>query len=203
MADKTARQRMLAGEWYQADDAELNELGDRAQRLTHRINHADPTNAELLRSLFEELLGAYGEDAFIRPPFHCDYGVHTMIGARTFANFGLLILDVAPVSIGEDVQIATNVQLLTATHPLDPTVRRAKWEAGHPITIGDNVWLAGGVVVGPGVSIGANTVVGAGSVVLDDLPANVLAAGTPARVIRELSPEHRSADAVRGYGDRS
>ena len=124
--------------------------------------------------------------AEIRPPFRCDYGYQTTFGARTFANFGLVVLDVATVTIGDDVQIGPNVQLLTATHPLEPGPRRDKWEAAQPITIGDNVWLGGGVIVCPGVTIGADTVVGAGSVVTKDLPAGVLAVGTPARVVREL-----------------
>lgn len=180
------RERMLAGELYIADDPELAAAIDRAQRLSHAINQADPTDTAGLVARYRELLGAFGEDSFFRPPFHCDYGSNITVGARVFANFGLVILDVAPVTIGDDCQIATNVQLLTATHPLEPGPRRAKWEAGHPITIGSNVWLGGGVIVCPGVTIGDNTVVGAGAVVTKDLPANVLAVGSPARVIREL-----------------
>ena len=179
-------ERMVAGEPYRADDPEIATALARAQALTHRINHADPTDTELVRDLFAELLRDYGDNAEIRPPFHCDYGSHTTFGARSFANFGLVALDVARVAIGEDVQIATNVQLLTATHPLEAGSRRAKWESGAPITIGDNVWLGGGVIVGPGVTIGDNTVVGAGSVVTRDLPPDVLAVGAPARVVRDL-----------------
>lgn len=180
------RDRMLAGEQYIADDPELGQDNRRAQRLTHRINHCDPTDAGTLRALFTELLGDYGPDAQIRPPFRCDYGYQTFVGARSFANFGLIALDVARITIGEDVQIATNVQLLTATHPLEPGPRRDKWESAVPIVIGDNVWLGGGVIVCPGVTIGVDTVVGAGSVVTADLPAGVLAVGVPARVVRRL-----------------
>ena len=121
-----------------------------------------------------------------RMPFFCDYGTQLRIGARTFANFNLVALDVAPITIGEDVQIGPNVQLLTATHPLDAEPRRKKLESGRPIAIADNVWLGGGVIVCPGVSIGADTVVGAGAVVTRDLPARVLAVGNPARVVRPL-----------------
>ena len=177
---------MLAGELYIADDPELARESARAQRLTHRINTTDPTEAETLRGLFAELLGEYGAGAEIRPPFRCDYGYRTRFGARSFANFGLVVLDVAEVRIGEDVQIGPNVQLLTATHPLEPGPRRDKWEAAEPITIGDNVWLGGGAIVCPGVTIGENTVVGAGSVVTRDLPAGVVAVGSPARVVREV-----------------
>jgi maltose O-acetyltransferase len=134
------------------------------------------------------LLGAFGEGSEIRPPFRCDYGYQTFIGARTFANFGLISLDVAVVTIGDDVQIGPNVQLLTPTHPVAAGLRRDKWEAAKPITIGNNVWLGGGVVVCPGVTIGANTVVGAGSVVIRDLPPNVVAAGNPARIVKAVEP---------------
>ena len=184
--DRTMRERMLAGDLYLADDPEIGADSRRALGLTHRINHTDPTDAATLRELFTELLGRYGDAAEIRPPFRCDYGYQTSFGARSFANFGLVVLDVATVTIGEDVQIGPGVQLLTATHPLEPGPRRDKWEAAEPITIGDNVWLGGGVIVCPGVTIGADTVVGAGSVVTKDLPPGVIAVGSPARVLREL-----------------
>jgi maltose O-acetyltransferase len=185
-AEKTMRGRMLAGEAYIADDPQLVEESRRAMGLTHRINTTDPTERDTLRALFTELLGEYGEESTIRPPFHCDYGYQISMGARSFANFGLVVLDVAKVTIGDDVQIGPNVQLLTATHPIDPGPRRDKWEAAEPIVIGHNVWLGGGVIVCPGVTIGADTVVGAGSVVVQDLPAGVVAVGSPARTIRKL-----------------
>ncbi|WP_275693495.1 sugar O-acetyltransferase [Nocardioides sp. TF02-7] len=154
--------------------------------MSFRINSTDPTDQEALRALFTELLGEYGDGAEIRPPFHCDYGSQTTWGARSFANFGLVVLDVARVRVGEDVQMGPRVQLLTATHPLEPGPRRDKWESAEPIVIGDNVWLGGGVIVCPGVTIGDDTVVGAGSVVTKDLPSGVVAVGSPARVVREL-----------------
>ena len=135
-----------------------------------------------------------GEKTVIRPPLYVDYGVHIRIGARTFANFGLVALDVAEITIGDDVQIGPNVQLLTPVHPVEPEPRRNKLEAGKPITIGDNVWLGGGAIVCPGVTIGENTVVGAGAVVTKDLAANVLAVGNPARVIREMRREQPHRD---------
>jgi maltose O-acetyltransferase len=180
------RERMLAGEPYIADDPQIARDSERAQRLTHRFNTMDPTDHEGRRQLLVELLGAFGEGSEIRPPFHCDYGFRTFVGARTFVNWGLISLDVATVTIGDDVQVGPNVQLLTATHPLEPQPRREKWEAARPIAIGDNVWLGGGVIVCPGVTIGADTVIGAGAVVVRDLPPGVLAVGTPARVVREL-----------------
>jgi maltose O-acetyltransferase len=177
---------MLAGDLYIADDPEIAAESRRAMELTARYNASPPSDPDARRRLLEELLGSIGEGTEIRPPFHCDYGYQLHIGARTFANFGLVALDVARIDIGDDVQIGPGVQLLTPTHPLEPEPRRAKWEAAAPIIIGDNVWLGGGVIVCPGVTIGANTVVGAGSVVTRDLPANVLAVGTPARVVRPL-----------------
>ena len=183
--DRTMRERMLAGDLYIADDPEIAADLDRAQRLCHRINATDPTDPSM-RDLFRELLGSYGEGSEIRPPFHCDYGRYFSFGSHSFANFGLVVLDVAPVVVGDDCQLGPRVQLLTATHPLEPGPRRDKWESAAPITLGDNVWLGGGVIVCPGVTIGDNTVVGAGSVVTKDLPANVVAVGSPARVVREL-----------------
>jgi len=178
--------RMIAGDPYLANDPRIAAEADRAHRLMHRINTTDPTERDRLRSLFVELLARFGQGSVIRPPFHCDYGTHTTVGAGTFANFGLVVLDVATVTIGDHVQIGPNVQLLTATHPLDAAARREGWESAEPIVIEDNVWLGGGVIVCPGVTIGRDTVVGAGSVVVDDLPAGVLAVGSPARVVREL-----------------
>ena len=151
------RERMLAGDLYLADDPELARDSARAQRLTHEINSIDPNDHERRRQLLTDLLGVFGEGSEIRPPFRCDYGYQTRVGARTFANSGLVSLDVATVTIGDDVQIGPNVQLLTATHPLEPGPRRDTWEAAQPIVIGDNVWLGGGVVVCPGVTIGDRT----------------------------------------------
>lgn len=184
--ERTMRARMIAGDMYLAEDPELGAESRRAMSLTHQVNTMDPNDHDGRRALLSELLGAFGPDSEIRPPFRCDYGYQTFIGARTFANFGLLALDVATITIGDDVQIGPNVQLLTPIHPIEPGPRRDKWEAAKPIVIGDNVWLGGGVIVCPGVTIGANTVVGAGAVVTKDLPANVVAVGNPARVIRQL-----------------
>ncbi len=182
------RERMLAGDLYVADDPELAQDSARARALAQRFNTMDPNDSAGCRSVLIELLGALGEGSEIRPPFWCDYGYQTTVGARTFINFGLVSLDVASVTIGDDVQIGPNVQLLTPTHPVEARPRRDKWETALPIVIGNNAWLGGGVIVGPGVTIGENTVLGAGSIVIRDLPANVVAVGNPARVIRTLEP---------------
>jgi maltose O-acetyltransferase len=183
---RSQRERMLAGDLYFADDPELAQETQRAAELTKAFNDSSPSDPAARRGILLELLGSLGEGTEIRPPFYCDYGLHTHIGAGTFVNFGLVALDVAPIHIGDDVQIGPYVQLLTPTHPLEPESRRAKWESAEPIAIGDNVWLGGGVIVCPGVTIGADTVVGAGAVVTNDLPAGVLAVGTPARFVRSL-----------------
>ena len=180
------RERMLAGDPYIADDPDLAEASFVARDLAAAYNATTARQEPLRRQLLHELLGAVGEDTVIRPPLHVDYGTQIEIGARVFVNFGLVALDVARISIGDDVQVGPHVQLLTPTHPVEADARRAKWESAAPISIGDNVWLGGGVVVCPGVSIGDNTVVGAGAVVVRDLPANVVAVGNPARVIRRL-----------------
>jgi maltose O-acetyltransferase len=184
---RSQRERMLAGDLYLADDPELAGASLRAAELTKAFNDSPPADAAGRQRILLQLLGSLGEGTEIRPPFYCDYGSHTHIGARTFVNFGLAALDVAPITIGDDVQIGPYVQLLTPTHPLEPESRRAKWEAAEPIVIEDNVWLGGGVIVCPGVTIGADTVVGAGAVVTRDLPAGVLAVGNPARVMRSLA----------------
>ena len=185
-ADRSVRERMLAGEAYLADDPELIAMHQRAVGLMEGYNAAGRARGER-RRILRELFSSVGEETAIRPPLYVDYGAHISIGARCFANYGLMALDVCEITIGDDVQIGPNVQLLTPTHPLEPGPRRDKWEAGAPITIGDNVWLGGGVIVLAGVSIGDNTVVGAGAVVTKDLPADVVAVGNPARVVRSLA----------------
>jgi maltose O-acetyltransferase len=183
------KERMLRGELYLANDPELVAGLARAQELQERYN-ATPAAAQDERDrLLRELLAEVGDGVVVRPPFRCDYGWNISIGAGTFVNYGCVVLDVVPVRIGAHCQLASNVQLLAATHPLDPESRRDGWEYGEPITIGDNVWLGGGAIVCPGVRIGDDTVVGAGAVVTRDLPAGVVAVGNPARVLRTLADE--------------
>lgn len=187
-AHKTMRQRMVDGDLYVADDPELEAAHRRATALMDAYNAVPGPGPGRRRELLEQHLAAVGEGVVVRPPLYLDYGQNLGIGDGTFVNFGLTALDVAPIRIGRHCQIATHVQLLTAEHPLDPGTRRRGWESARPITLEDNVWLGGGVIVLPGVTIGANTVVGAGSVVTRDLPADVVAVGSPARVVRTLGP---------------
>ncbi|HYG72259.1 MAG TPA: sugar O-acetyltransferase [Actinomycetota bacterium] len=181
------RERMLAGEPYLYDlDPAIAEDNRRATRLFEAFNASPLADLEGRRRILAELLGSLGDGANVRPPLYCDYGWRISIGDRSFVNHGLVALDVAEIRIGADVKIGPYVQLLTATHPVDPVARLEKWEGSAPITIGDNAWIGAAVIVMPGVSIGDNTVVGAGAVVTKDLPANVVAVGNPARVVREL-----------------
>ena len=184
--DRTNRQRMLAGDLYIADDPDLELAAHRAVRLANEYLAAFAVDAAASRPILDDLIGDLGEGVVIKPPLFVDYGSQITIGAGTFINYNLTALDVAMISIGRDCQLGPNVQLLTPTHPLAATPRRDKLEAAQPITLGDNVWLGGGVIVLPGVSIGDNSVIGAGSVVTRDVPANVIAVGNPARVLRAL-----------------
>ncbi|MEU6405174.1 sugar O-acetyltransferase [Streptomyces sp. NPDC046985] len=183
---RTQLERMLAGDLYISDDPEIARRQQHAMRLAARYQAAYVEAPDAARPILSELLGHVGEGVDVRPPLYVDYGSNITVGARTFVNYGLTALDVARITIGEDCQIGPHVQLLTPTHPVEPEPRRDKLEAARPIVIGDNVWLGGGAVVCPGVSIGDNSVIGAGAVVTKDVPADVVAVGNPARVVRAL-----------------
>jgi maltose O-acetyltransferase len=183
---RTNLERMLAGDLYIADDPEIIRRQQRAVRLATRYQAAYAEDVDAARPLLAELLGALGDEAHVRPPLYVDYGRNITIGARTFVNYHLTALDVAAITVGEDCQIGPHVQLLTPTHPLEPSPRRDKLEAARPITVGDNVWIGGGAIVLPGVTIGDNSVIGAGAVVTKDVAANVVAVGNPARPVRSL-----------------
>ncbi|WP_406284282.1 sugar O-acetyltransferase [Streptomyces sp. NBC_00209] len=183
---RTNHERMLAGDLYIADDPQIVEAQKRAVRLAARYLAAYTEDPDAAQPVVAELLGGLGAGAHIRPPLYVDYGSYITVGEDTFVNYNLTALDVAPITIGRDCQIGPNVQLLTPTHPVEPEPRRDKLEAARPITIGDNVWLGGGAIVLAGVTIGDNSVIGAGAVVTKDIPANVVAVGNPARVIRSI-----------------
>lgn len=183
--------RMLDGELYHADDDAIRSAHARARAICDRFN-ATAHDADAERdAILRELCRSVGEGVVVRPSFRCDYGTNLDIGAGTFINFDAVVLDVVDVVLGRDCQLATRVQLLTATHPVDPGPRRAGWESGAPIVLEDNVWLGGGVIVCPGVTIGRDTVVGAGAVVTKDLPSGVVAVGVPARVLRDIDERDR------------
>ena len=187
----TEREKMLSGRLYRADDPELTAMHRRARALVARFNALPAEDDDGRRAVLRELLGAQGEHCAIEPPFHCDYGCFLRVGENFCANAGLTVLDCAAVTIGRDVLIGPHVGLFAAGHPVDPGLRRQGVEYAFPITIGDGVWIGGNTVVNPGVTIGEHTVVGSGSVVTKDLPAGVVAAGNPCRVLRPIGPQDR------------
>jgi maltose O-acetyltransferase len=179
---RTEKQKMLAGELYQANDAELEADRAAAGAWMARYNAALGASDADRRTLLRELLAEAGDGAVIRPPFHCDYGYNIRVGPDVFFNFNCVILDVVAVTIGARTQVGPAVQVYTADHPRDPSVRRTGVEFGRPIQIGQDVWIGGGAIILPGVTIGDNAVIGAGSVVTRNVPAGSTARGNPARI---------------------
>lgn len=180
------KERMLRGEEYIGDDPDLRADHARAQALLQRYNATGEDERDLRAELLRELFGSVGDGVTVKPPLRCDYGMLVEIGHRTFVNYDCVLLDVARIEIGADCQIGPRVQLLCAKHPLDPDRRKAGWESGAPIKVGDNCWIGAGAIVLPGVELGANSVVGAGAVVTRDVPPGAVVAGNPARVLREV-----------------
>jgi maltose O-acetyltransferase len=176
------REKMLAGQPYHAGDPELVAEQHATCAWLARYNAALGQPVAVWRLLLSERLGAVGEGSIVRPPFHCDYGWNIRLGRGVFINFNCVILDVAPVSIGDDSRIGPAVQIYTAEHPLDPEIRRSGLESGRPVTIGRNVWIGGGAIILPGVTVGDDAVIGAGSVVTHDMARGARVAGNPARV---------------------
>jgi acetyltransferase-like isoleucine patch superfamily enzyme len=185
------KERMLAGLPYKAWLDGLAEERLENKKRVFRFNNMEPDKFEEKIKLIKEIFGKTGENVFVEAPFHCDYGYNIEVGENFFANYNLTILDVGRVKIGANAQIAPNVSIYTAGHPVHPESRNTGYEYGIPITIGDNVWIGGSVTILPGVTIGSNVVIGAGSVVTKDLPDNVIAAGNPCRVLRTITEEDR------------
>ncbi|WP_050607609.1 sugar O-acetyltransferase [Clostridium niameyense] len=185
------KDRMLAGLPYKAWLDGLPEERMKNEKKVHEYNHCMPDENEKIDKLIRDIIGKVGIDVHIKAPFHCDYGKNIEIGDHFFANYNCIILDVAKVIIGNNVQFAPNVSLYTAGHPIHPDSRNSGYEYGIGIIIGDNVWLGGNVVVNPGVHIGNNVVIGSGSVVTKDIPANAIAAGNPCKIIRQITEEDR------------
>lgn len=183
------RARRDLGMAYISDDAIMEEQKV-CRRILQRLNTVDCSDFDEISRIVRELLGK-SENAFINPPFHCDYGFHIEVGKNFYANYNCTILDVAKVRIGNNCQLAPNVAIYTAGHPIHPVSRNSMYEYGIEVTIGDNVWIGGNTVVLPGVHIGSNTVIGAGSVVTKDIPDWVIAAGNPCRVIRKITEEDK------------
>jgi len=180
------REKMIAGELYEALDPELVASRDRARNLCQTLNATREAEQDLRRDLLRQLFGKGGETVWMQPPFFCDYGWNIELGERVFFNFNCIVLDVCPVKIGDYTLFGPGVQILTPMHPLDPELRR-KQEYGKPIEIGSDVWVGAGALILPGVRIGSKAVIGAGSIVTRNIPDEVFAAGNPCRVIRPIS----------------
>ena len=174
---------------YVADAAVFEEM-KKCRRLLQKLNNSDWSDGEAIAAIVEQLLGK-SENAFITPPFACDYGSHIEVGKNFAANYNCTILDVAKVKIGDNCLLAPNVAIYTAGHPVYPSTRNSAYEYGKEVTIGDNVWIGGSAVICPGVHIGNNVVIGAGSVVTKDIPDWCVAAGNPCRVIRSITEEDK------------
>lgn len=181
--ERTQKQRMLAGETYHPGDPEIRADARRCFAWLERYNRCLVVPASERITLLRELFAEVGDAAVVRPPFHCDFGSNISLGAHVFLNYNCVILDVAPVRIGDRTQIGPGVQILTADHPRDAAEREAGLEFARPITIGRNVWIGGGALILPGVTIGDDAVVGAGSVVTRDVPAGTTVVGNPARAL--------------------
>ncbi len=184
---------MIAGEMYDPLDPELSNDRVRTRLLLKELNESREDQLEIRTRILKDLIPDAGENLWLQPPFYCDYGYNMKIGERVFFNFNCVVLDVAPVIIGSRTMFAPNVQIYTATHPIDPVERSSGKEYAKPITIGSDVWVGGSVVICPGVSIGDRSVIGAGSVVTKDIPADVIAAGNPCRVIRRIDEKPPTA----------
>jgi len=182
----TEKEKMLSGRLYDASDPELTAERHKARLLFQQINTMTDDEKEARDALFYELIGEAGAELYIEPPFYCDYGSNIHLGTKVFMNYNCCILDVMEVKIGDRVLLAPNVQIYTATHPIDAETRASWLEYAKPVRIGNDVWIGGGAIICPGVTIGNGVVIGAGAVVTKDVPDDVFVAGNPARIVKEI-----------------
>lgn len=185
------KERMLANLPYKSWLDGLSEERMECKKKVFEYNNTSPEKEEERDKLIREILGKTNGWLRIESPFHCDYGYNIEVGEWFFANYNFIVLDVGKVKIGDNVMMGPNVGIYTAGHPIHPDSRNSGYEYGMDVTIGNNVWIGGSVSIMPGVTIGDNTVIGSGSVVTKDIPANVIAAGNPCKVIREITEEDR------------
>lgn len=186
------RERMLSGLPYKAWLDGLEEDRQACKQKIYDFNQLPPSRqSKEAPQMIKNIFGKTGENVWVEAPFHCDYGWNIEVGENFYSNYNLTILDVGKVTCGKNVQIAPNVSIYTAGHPVHPDSRNSGYEYGIPVTVGDNVWIGGNTVILPGVTVGSNVVIGAGSVVSKDIPDNTIAAGNPCKVIREITDEDR------------
>ncbi|WP_248517473.1 sugar O-acetyltransferase [Salinarchaeum laminariae] len=182
----TEKEKMLAGERYDASDPELAADRRHASELTKQLNESDPGEDDRRRELLRELVGSAGDSPWVEPPFRCDYGYNIHLGDGFYANFDCVFLDVCRIEFGDDCLLGPGVHVYTATHPLGAEERTSGVEYGKPVTIGDQVWIGGQAVINPGVTIGDRAVIASGAVVTEDVPSDVVVQGNPAEVVREI-----------------
>lgn len=186
---KTEKEKMLAGELYNAADPQLR--SERRIARLHIKNYNESTDEQILlrKEILRDLIGGYSKGLYIEPPFYCDYGRNIFVGENVYFNFNCVVLDITQVTIGNNTMFGPNVQIYTATHPMDSKARSEGLEFGKSISVGSDVWVGGGVIICPGVTIGDRCVIGAGSVVTRDIPSDTFAAGNPCKVIKKLHKE--------------
>ena len=182
----TEKEKMLSGQMYDSSDPILVAERHNARLLFQKFNSMGDEDKEQRDKLMYELIGKAGEELFIEPPFYCDYGYNIEVGDKFFMNYNCCILDVMQVKIGNFVMCGPNVQIYTATHPMDAKTRSSWLEFAKPVEIGNDVWIGGGAIINPGVTIGNGVVIGAGAVVTKDVPDNVFYAGNPAKIIKHI-----------------
>lgn len=183
----TEKEKMLSGELYTASDEELRRDFLNAKKIIRLYNNTTEQETEYRKELLSQLFEKTGENIYVEPPFHCDYGYNISVGENFYANYDCIILDVNKVKIGKNVKIGPRACIYTASHPIDAAIRNSFLEFGKPVTIGDNVWIGGNVVINPGITVGSNAVIGSGSVVTKDIPENVVAAGNPCKILRKIT----------------
>jgi maltose O-acetyltransferase len=187
VSSKTEKEKMLAGDRYDATDAELVAERRAARALTDEYNATDADEPAGRSEVLADLFGSVGGAVTVEPPFRCDYGYNVHVGDGFYANYDCVFLDVRRVTFGRDCLVGPGVHAYTATHPLDATARTDGLESGDPVRVGDEVWVGGRAVLNPGVTVGDRSVVASGAVVIEDVPADVVVGGNPARVVRDLA----------------
>lgn len=185
------KKRMLSGHPYKADDPLLSKERIRARKLAKKYNASSPSKIRKKTKLLHKMLGKCGDKCVIHPPFYCDYGYNIEVGENFFANYNCILLDINKITIGNNVMLAPGVIITTAGHPIHSGARNSGWEYGKPIRIGNNVWIGTNAVINPGVSIGNNVVIGSGSIVVHNIPDNVVCVGNPSRIVKRITEDDK------------